>query len=161
MRQLCRWGMHITHSHLCIAHSMQSRFIRSMGQGFWIWPFLTFGVTKVFCGEMSCPLRMLVCLVAPWLVTPTTDARQHTSCYLGSAISLFPTRKPLPPIVTEPEDKSEWVYMRLYKCLYSVSMPLWFEGLCSLKFLRWREITNVIALDDRTLGEVILENTLP
>lgn len=50
-------------------------------------------------------------------------------------------------------------------CVYtnactSVNMPLWFEGLCSLKFLRRREITNVIALDDGTLGEVILENTL-
>lgn len=38
---------------------------------------------------------------------PTTDARQHTSCYLGRAIALFPTREPPPPIVTEPEDKSE------------------------------------------------------
>lgn len=51
-------------------------------------------------------------------------------------------------------------------CVYmnactSVSMPLWFEGLCSLKFLCRREITNVIALDDGTLGEVVLENTQP
>lgn len=39
-----------------------------MTSGFLDPTFLDIWVTKVFCGEMSCPLRVLICLVAPWLL---------------------------------------------------------------------------------------------
>lgn len=65
----------------------------------------------------------------------------------------------LPLSLNQKTKVNEFVCVYTNACT-SINMPLWFEGLCSLKFLRRSEITNVIALDNGTLGEVILENIL-
>lgn len=109
---------------------------------------------------MPCPLRVLVCLEAPWLPHPPRMPDSTPAVIWEVQLPSFPLESHCLPLSLNQKTKvNESVCVYTNACT-SVNMPLWFEGLCSLKFLRRREITNVIALDDGTLGEVILENTL-